>query len=141
MGTIGPTASLEVIDDDSAVAADINRRFARYNRRFTDWGGATFSVIRRENGRVIAAARGATNMGLVEIRGVWVDENQRRQGLGRAVMQAIEAEARHRGCARATLDTYSWQARGFYERLGYTEFGRLDYPNGTHRIYMVKDLA
>ena len=34
----------------------------------------------------------------------------------------------------------SFQARGFYEKLGYQEFGRLDYPPDHHRHFMRKRL-
>ena len=40
----------------------------------------------------------------------------------------------------AALDTYSWQALDFYTRLGFTCFGKLEYPNGTRRYYLTKDL-
>ena len=79
-------------------------------------------------------------MGLVEIRGFWVDPEHRAQRLGTAMMGALEAEAMRRGCTRAALDTYSWQAIDFYLKLGFVQFGKLDYPNGTSRYYLVKDL-
>ena len=41
-------------------------------------------------------------------------------------MNDAEREAIRRGCRGAWLDTYSFQARGFYERLGYTIFGTID---------------
>jgi ribosomal protein S18 acetylase RimI-like enzyme len=50
-----------------------------------------------------------------------------------------EQEAIARGCRGAWLDTYSFQARGFYERLGYAVFGILnDYPPGQKRIFCTK---
>ena len=46
-------------------------------------------------------------------------------------MQLAEREAVQRGCHGAWLDTFEFQARGFYERLGYTCFGELpNYPAG-----------
>ncbi|MEX3946099.1 hypothetical protein AB4Y44_42815, partial [Paraburkholderia sp. BR10937] len=43
-----------------------------------------------------------------------------------------EEEACRRGCSGAWLDTYSFQARAFYERLDYTVFGTIDnYPPGS----------
>ena len=63
------------------------------------------------------------------------------QGLGTALMTAMLNEARNRGCSRAALDTYSWQALEFYQRLGFREFGTLDYPNGTSRHYLVREIA
>ena len=42
----------------------------------------------------------------------------------------------------AWLDTFEFQARGFYERLGYTCFGRLeDYPPGFARYFMKKTMT
>jgi ribosomal protein S18 acetylase RimI-like enzyme len=50
-----------------------------------------------------------------------------------------EAEAVRRKCVGAWLDTYSFQARGFYERLGYTVLGEIaDYPPGHTRYFMKK---
>ena len=134
-------AGFEVVQPDGALYADITRRFEGYNRAHTNWGADVFSVAQFRNGRAIAAARGIINMGLVEIRGVWIDPELRGTGLGRALMAALEAEAMRRGATRAALDTYSWQAIGFYERLGYRGYGVLDYPNGTRRHFLVKDLG
>jgi hypothetical protein len=45
-------------------------------------------------------------------------------------MFAAEAEAVRRGCKHARLDTFSFQALGFYQKLGYIEFGRLSGHSG-----------
>jgi hypothetical protein len=36
------------------------------------------------------------------------------------------------------LDTYSWQARPFYEKLGYDVFGELPYRGGAHRRFFMR---
>jgi ribosomal protein S18 acetylase RimI-like enzyme len=47
-----------------------------------------------------------------------------------------------RGCIGVWLDTYAFQARGFYEKLGYEVFGTLaDHPRGGGRFFMRKLLA
>jgi len=56
------------------------------------------------------------------------------------LMGQAEGRARERGCHSTWLDTFSFQARGFYEKLGYEEFGRLDYPPGHYRHFMRKRL-
>ena len=87
-----------VTDQDTAIYADIARRFDRYNREHTNWDWTAFSVVCGNSGNVAASARGVTNMGLVEIRGFWVDEDQRGKGIRSAMMTALEVEARRRGC-------------------------------------------
>jgi hypothetical protein len=56
-------------------------------------------------------------------------------------MTALERHACTLGTRRAALWTYEWQARGFYEKLGYTVFGTLSYPAGPNRYFMQKDLV
>ena len=63
-------------------------------------------------------------------------------GIGTALMQRAEAEAAARGCVGVWLDTFSFQAKPFYEKRGYTEFGVLpDYPRGHSRHFMRKMLT
>ena len=52
-----------------------------------------------------------------------VVENAQGRGVGRALMEAVEARARDRGLARVSLDTGTANAgaRGFYAALGYEE--------------------
>jgi GNAT superfamily N-acetyltransferase len=70
-----------------------------------------------------------------------VPEALRRHGLGRELMQRAEAEAIARGCAGIWLDTFSFQAPGFYQKLGYEIFGEIpDYPPGHSRFFLKKPL-
>ena len=135
----GPT--FELVEPDDAVYAEIARRFDAHNRTLAAWNWSSFSLVLREGGRIVAAGRGVTNLGLVEIRGLWVEPDRRRRGIGRRLLAALEAEAARRGCTRAALDSYDFQVPGFYPRLGYREWGRLDYPGGVVRHFFVKDIA
>lgn len=140
MGIAESLGQLELFEGDTDLYREIVRRFETYNRRHVDWGAQVFTIAQREDGRLVAGARGIVNLGLVEIRGVWVDPDRRGKGLGRRLIAAVEAEAIRRECTRAALDTYSWQAIDFYRSLGYEEYGRLDYPGGASRHFLVKDL-
>jgi GNAT superfamily N-acetyltransferase len=72
---------------------------------------------------------------------MWVHPDHRGTGLGSALLAAVEDQARERGCRWAKLNTWDFQAPGFYERCGYAEYGReVDYPPGHVNILMRKDL-
>lgn len=63
----------------------------------------------------------------------------RRMGHGRRLMARAEAEARDQGCRGVWVDTFTFQAPGFYERLGYELFGELpDHPVGQARRFYRK---
>jgi GNAT superfamily N-acetyltransferase len=72
---------------------------------------------------------------------LWVAEPYRGRGVGSRLMAEAEQTARRLRCRGAYLDTFTFQAPKFYERLGYREFGRLDdFPPGHSRIWFVKRL-
>lgn len=99
-------------------------------------------VLRNVEGVFLGAALGETGRGWLSISVIWVDKSVRGKGYGRQVLETMEAEAAMRGCHSAYLDTFSYQARPFYERCGYTMFGSLDdYPTGHTRYFMQKKIV
>jgi GNAT superfamily N-acetyltransferase len=72
---------------------------------------------------------------------VIVPEAARGQGLGVQLMRQAEDQARAWGCHNLWLDTFAFQARPFYERLGFSVFGQLDGPGPAFpRYFMQKTL-
>ena len=72
---------------------------------------------------------------------MWVSPHHRGEGLGRQLLDAVEAQARERGCRWSKLNTWEFQAPEFYERCGYVEYGReTDFPPGHTNHLMRKDL-
>ena len=73
---------------------------------------------------------------------VWNDDTVRGKGMGRQMMVMLEDEARKRGASEIWLYTMSFQAKPFYEKLGYTQFAELPWRGGTmKRHFMRKDLC
>lgn len=92
-------------------------------------------LLRDAERRTIGGAIGDSAYGWTRIELLWLPEALRRQGWGRRVMQMVEAEALARRCIGVRLETASFQARDFYEKLGYALFGTLaDHPPG-HTLY------
>ena len=93
------------------------------------------------DGRVIGGLWGRTALDWLFIELLFVPEALRGRGVGSDLMTRAEDEARRRGCHSAWLDTFEFQARGFYERLGYACFAELsNYPTGSARYFMKKAL-
>ena len=70
---------------------------------------------------------------------LFIPAEMRGQGVGSRLMGQAEEEAKARGCIGAWLDTFSFQARGFYEKLGYSLAGTIpDHPVGGARYFMMK---
>jgi len=72
---------------------------------------------------------------------MWLKEEVRQHGYGQRLLALVEDEARKRGAKYAFLDTFSFQAPGFYEKHGYHVFGELsDFPKGHQRYFYTKEL-
>jgi len=99
------------------------------------------AIFLRDETRIVAGLAGETYCGWLFVKYLWVSDGLRGRGVGRELMARAEVLARERGCHSAWLDTFSFQAPGFYEKLGYQEFGRLDYPPDHHRSFMRKRLT
>jgi GNAT superfamily N-acetyltransferase len=74
---------------------------------------------REDSGRAVGGAVGRTWGNNVELQQLWLPEALRKHGLGSELLRAFETAARNRGCTLAYLETWSFQAREFYEKQGY----------------------
>jgi GNAT superfamily N-acetyltransferase len=99
-------------------------------------------TIEDSDGKVIGGLWGRTAYDWLFVELLFVPESVRGRGVGKDLLSRAEREAATRGCHSAWLDTFEFQARGFYERLGYTCFGELaDYPAGSTRYFLKKALT
>jgi GNAT superfamily N-acetyltransferase len=129
------------VPEDTTRAA-IAAPLAAYNRSAAGrWDARPLIIAIEDAGRVVGGLWGRTAYDWLFVELLFVPEPLRRQGVGSDLMTRAEDEARARGCHHAWLDTFEFQARGFYERLGYACFSELeDYPSGFSRYFMKKAL-
>ena len=98
-------------------------------------------LVYGEDGEIIGGLIADTYWGWLDIDDLWLHEEKRGQGLGRAILHTAEQEAKSRNCHYAQLKTFSFQARGFYEKCGYRVTGELkEYPPGHVFYWMCKSL-
>ncbi len=107
------------------------------------WDIRPLALLLRDGGggAAVGGLIGRTSAGWLDVELLHVPGPSRGAGHGARLLAGAEREARARGCVGARLDTYSFQARGFYERLGYTVTGAVeDCPPGHTRWSMAKRL-
>jgi GNAT superfamily N-acetyltransferase len=105
-----------------------------------DWRPLVLT-LRGPDGTLVGGVYGATMWEWLMIDGLWVADAMRGRGLGRRLLLAAEAIAVERGCRGSWLGTFDFQAREFYERLGYTMFADLPgFPPGHSHYHLEKSL-
>ncbi len=119
-------------------------RIIEFNYQATGYtDGKLLAIFDRDaQGAITAGVSGFTWGGVCQVDWLWVRQDLRTQGTGRRLMEAVEAEAVRRGCRKIVLSSHSFQAPGFYIRLGFTIMGQYeDYPLGFQSVYLEKRLA
>jgi GNAT superfamily N-acetyltransferase len=136
-------ARLTVGDADADLAERLDQEISAFNAAASGHHDARMLsvAVRGDDGDLRGGLYGWTWGGCGYVDLLWVRDDQRGLGLGAGLLAAAEAEIRRRGCDRVALSTHSFQAPGFYARLGYTECGRTPgYPRGHDDIHLVKQL-
>lgn len=105
-----------------------------------------------EDGQLVAGLSGWTWGHAAGIAMTWVHEHKRGTGMGASLIAAFEDEARNldhahapngtRGCTHVFVTSFTFQAPGFYQRLGYEEIFRWESVPTTGRddVHMRKEL-
>jgi GNAT superfamily N-acetyltransferase len=102
--------------------------------------GELFGIfIRNAQQEIVAGISGWTWAQACEIRELWVDDAWRGQGYGKTLLEAAEENAREHGCKVILLQSFSFQAPGFYQKCGYELVWKLDdFPPDYHYCYLIK---
>ena len=94
-----------------------------------------------ETGETVGGLWGKSSYDWVSIELLFVPDRFRGRNLGARLLRQAEEVGRQRGCVGVWLDTFAFQARGFYEKQGYEVFGVLDdHPRGEKRFFLRKRL-
>lgn len=98
--------------------------------------------IIKENDKVIAGIHAVVyTWKILFVDKLYVDNAYRGKDLGSFLLKKVENDAKAVGAKLAHLDTFDFQAKGFYEKQGYQVFGVLDdCPEGHKRYYLKKVL-
>ncbi|CZH01236.1 Acetyltransferase (GNAT) family [Legionella pneumophila] len=80
------------------------------------------SIVKDNENNIIGGAIVYAHTSSVYVDVLWVSEKYRGMGIGAGVLRGVEAEAIKRGIPASTLDTFSFQAKGFYLKRRLSKF-------------------
>ena len=129
----------ELNADDAAI---IRTGLHAYNdSKVTSLDGHLGILIKDDAGQTVGGLTAWWYYNWMFVELLFVPDTLRGQDLGTQVMAKAEAYAREHGMIGIWLDTFGFQARGFYEKLGYKVFGELpNYPDTHSRFFLQKRL-
>ena len=127
---------IELIDNK---LGDYNKTQVQYTSKM-DYLPLNFH-IKDDQGTIIAGINALSCWQMVHISELYVDENNRRKEIGTMLLSKVESEAKAIGATTSHTDTFDWQAKDFYLKLGYEIFGVIeDCPKGHKRFFLKKRL-
>ena len=140
---IRPPRIVEEKRNARAVAGRIRKGLIEYNTAKAGKPAYKRLVLsaRDAKGRIVGGLTGDLYWNALYVELLWLEKGARKSGLGAGLMREAESRARRARKELIFLNTYSFQAPGFYRRLGFRSFGRIrNYPRGASRIFFVKML-
>lgn len=123
--------------------AFIENRLEEYDQKHITYQmKGNISIGIKDKGQLIAGLYACfTAYKIVYVSTVFVDEDYRKKGIGTLLMKELEKRARHLGANLIRLDTFNFQGREFYKRLGYDEVGFYQSePDGFSESFFLKRL-
>lgn len=116
------------------------------NREKCKWFNEHFPLVREkvnfiifDGERQIGGAVGFVEYNWYFLDLLWLDEKCRGNDVGTTVIKQIEDYAKSNYLTGVRMETWNFQARGFYEKLGYVVYGTIeDCPPGATNYYLKK---
>ncbi len=139
-----PIIDIVAADPDADGLKALSKTLAAFNAAQTglsDYDPDFAIYIRDPDTREIVGGLYATDgYGWAFVKYLVLPQRYRGTGLGSRLMEEAEKIARDRGYVGIWLDTFEFQAKPFYEKLGYTVFGALEgIPGAIPRYFLKKE--
>lgn len=102
-----------------------------------------FSIfLKNDAGQVFGGLQAYLDSESIYIDTLWIQETLQKQGYGTNLLAAVEEEAKRHQCKYITVDTWDFQAEGFYLKNGYKLLGEVkNYWLGHSKLTFRKHLT
>jgi GNAT superfamily N-acetyltransferase len=139
-----PTTKIIATPEDEVRAGTLGRLLREHNYRsvgeYPEGQSVNLNAV-DEGGKRLGGFRGEIYFHWLLVNVLYVEEQARGKGIGARLLTEGEAQAKAKGARHARLDTFDWQAPGFYLKQGYRDLLTMpDYFRGHGLSFMVKDL-
>lgn len=126
--------------NDIQILGDGIMAYAKQKNGFMPFDFFAF-FIRDNNNTIVGGCNGNTLYGCLYIDQIWLDESLRNQGYGTQLIQEAEKYGLEKDCTFITVNTMSWEALGFYQKLGFKiEFERHGFQHDSIFYFLRKEL-
>lgn len=91
------------------------------------------------DGYFVGGASGKIQFGWYHLDQLWLDEKFRMSGIGSEIIRNIEKIAMDKNCFGIKTETWSFQAKDFYQKNGFEIYAKLDdFPPGSTEYHLKK---
>jgi predicted acetyltransferase/predicted GNAT family acetyltransferase len=124
---------------DNAV---VREGIVAFNEHILGERDKTFSIfLKNDLGKIFGGTQAFMGTESIYIDVLWVEATLQKQGYGTKLLNAAEQEALKNGCIFSLVDTWDFQAEGFYLKSGYKRIGEIkNYWLGHSKIFLRKNL-
>lgn len=140
-------------DNNAKLKNIIDDRLTEFNREKCEWFRDKFNSNQDEyeeeqhnflvfdEDKLIGGVIGFIKYNWYYLDLLYVDEEYRKQDIGTELLKQIEELARKEKLTGVRMDTWSFQARGFYEKNGYQVYGQIENcPPGATDYFLKKEI-
>ena len=132
---------MKIVDLNEEQIEDVENRLSAFDENYITYKiNGSIRIGIEVDGKIIAGLDACvTAFKILYISTVFVDENYRRKGYGKILINEMEKRAKHMGINTVRLDTFSWQGKEFYQSLHYVIVGSYENPiDGYSEYFFLK---
>lgn len=128
----------EIKNITEAQVNDIENRLEKYDNNFLPKPlDGTIQIGIFDKGELIGGVDACmTSFRILYVSSVYVDEEYRKKGLGKSLMEEVERRAKELGADIIRLDTFDWQGKEFYDSIGFRRVGQYDMDDFSEYFYL-----
>ena len=116
---------MKIIDLNEEQIVVVENKLSAFDENYITYKmNGSIQIGIEDDGKIVAGLDACiTAFKILYVSTVYVDEEYRRKGYGKHLINEMEKRAREMGINTIRLDTFSWQGKEFYEALNYEIVG------------------